>query len=1065
MPNNQSNNTPPTPPSNAKPSTASAGMGGKAKGKLAYLKQAGRYVEKIATYWMDVQDAAFKAGRTMGASRQAAMAMDRELMENTKNLARAYGVTANEIAAYQADYAKQVGRNIQLTKSQTEAFAAMYKVADKSSVDELVSNLDNMGVGIKDAEAYIGRIQETAKYFGVNASKTTQDFANNVKLASSYSFRNGVKDIEQMTVQSESLKLNMKAVMSSTEKFANITDAISTSANLQMLGGSYAQQFSNPMGAMYEATSDPKAFQERIVKTFENKGNYDKKTGEVHFAPVDMAMMREAAKSLGMSVDDLTNIASSSAQNKAVDSELNKNANIGQFSADQRMAIENLSKTNYENGQHYVNVLGQNGESQKINVKDLTPEQLKVAQDSQMTEENMYKDVHLIQSDMSILVRGRARGTTSARENLHGLSTEGKAFGAQTLNPLFSFGSNAINGRNFRPWDNIKRMFDFSGIFGKPLGSYNGMGGSVQGFGGNSSNIYMAHGGIVPNKPLHAELGTYIPGDSYSGDHVPVMANSGEMILNEDEQSNLFSMLKDSAIAGLSIYGGNKLGKHFGLGNLGYKGLGMSMLGGGGFFSNLLSSAVLSKIFGGASGAQTNNGATVNASRAQTAQVNNANNALGSLANNANHAANSMNGVNDANESLSKRFKQFGRKWSKVTAVGRGARNLDAFAIKKGRYATASAKNWISTRNGAAYYRNIKNFAGNAYKGSKAEEFFKDFKNIFAKGSTSGAATTAEATAERTATTAASTVANTGESTLAKGLLKGGAKSFGKAIPLLGTVLTAGMALSDISSAEDTYNSRMSAVNSDAQMSEYSKAQAKDDAEKERNSSRGSAVGTAAGTAIGAALGTAIPIPVIGTAIGAAAGGWLGSKAGSLIGGMFGGDNTEKLLNKSNNNDDSSTDVLEKIYEFLTTGKITSGEKKSGVNAMDIAQTGMLTAINPMLGIADMTSKLIGSTVTSLPTIGSSPHLALQDNNSNRGTFSSNKIGPSNIKLDVSGTIKLDLGGKSANVDANKLLNSTEFQNKLAEIITRKLNNEGNGGKYNKEGRIQNTQKIYNKIS
>lgn len=48
-----------------------------------------------------------------------------------------------------------------------------------------------------------------------------------------------------------------------------------------------------------------------------------------------------------------------------------------------------------------------------------------------------------------------------------------------------------------------------------------------------------ATGGIVPR----AEYGYVVPGQSYSGDKVPILANSGEMILNLQQQTNLLRLL------------------------------------------------------------------------------------------------------------------------------------------------------------------------------------------------------------------------------------------------------------------------------------------------------------------------------------------------------------------------------------------------------------------------------------------------------------------------------------------------------------------------------------------
>ena len=59
----------------------------------------------------------------------------------------------------------------------------------------------------------------------------------------------------------------------------------------------------------------------------------------------------------------------------------------------------------------------------------------------------------------------------------------------------------------------------------------------------------MARGGIVP----HAANGYYVPGDHYSNDVTPVMANAGELILNKAAQGNLASQLNGGGLGNLHL--------------------------------------------------------------------------------------------------------------------------------------------------------------------------------------------------------------------------------------------------------------------------------------------------------------------------------------------------------------------------------------------------------------------------------------------------------------------------------------------------------------------------------
>lgn len=53
-------------------------------------------------------------------------------------------------------------------------------------------------------------------------------------------------------------------------------------------------------------------------------------------------------------------------------------------------------------------------------------------------------------------------------------------------------------------------------------------------------DILMSHGGMIP----HAAMGYAVPGNHYSGDTTPILANAGELVLNRAQQGNLASQLE-----------------------------------------------------------------------------------------------------------------------------------------------------------------------------------------------------------------------------------------------------------------------------------------------------------------------------------------------------------------------------------------------------------------------------------------------------------------------------------------------------------------------------------------
>ena len=72
---------------------------------------------------------------------------------------------------------------------------------------------------------------------------------------------------------------------------------------------------------------------------------------------------------------------------------------------------------------------------------------------------------------------------------------------------------------------------------------------AIEAIAGADALIPFANGGVVP----HAANGYYIPGNRFSGDTTPILANAGELVLNKAQQGNLASQLTAGGLGNLNL--------------------------------------------------------------------------------------------------------------------------------------------------------------------------------------------------------------------------------------------------------------------------------------------------------------------------------------------------------------------------------------------------------------------------------------------------------------------------------------------------------------------------------
>lgn len=418
-------------------------------------------VEKGANLWMKYNERAISDAKRLGiTSKKEAIGYMETLMENSKTLARNFGMTAEQAMKMQDAYIKVTGRAAMLTESQMEDIAAASKLMGEESVQSAMNIMDKMGSTSQTTMELMDKNFVRAANSGLDTVKASEEFVKNMSLANKLNFRNGVDGISKMTIYSQRIKMNLQEVANVADKFSTIEGAIEGSARLQMLGGAGALYGGNPMQMMYEALSDPEALFDRMGKMFGQQAVFDRRTGESKIDPVQMQIIREQAKAMGMNPDEAIQSAKQQAKLNAIESDFTKYASSAYATAsdEQKAAIQNKAEYDKEKQTWVIKYMSEEGEERVVDIKNLTEEERDA-----ITKDNV-EDVKDIRSH----VRKIASELVGTKERWNSMKDQFTTGVSQIISPIIKGFDSALSF--------INNSALWSGITGGGVGTALGLG-------------------------------------------------------------------------------------------------------------------------------------------------------------------------------------------------------------------------------------------------------------------------------------------------------------------------------------------------------------------------------------------------------------------------------------------------------------------------------------------------------------------------------------------------------------------------------------------------------------
>ena len=290
--------------------------------------------------------------RDVGLSAKQAQAYTNVLIQRTEVLANKYGVSAEAIMQVQRGLSEATGKQLMLNDAQAESFVQIDKLMGAQSRARFTEEIMNgMGGQVDTVSKAMAKVYATAAKQGLNAKKLTDKVAQNLSMANRLSFRNGIDGITRMAALSEKLGINMASVESAAGQFMDLDKAIENAAQMQMLGGSAAANFGNPLTAAYEANYDPEAFAQRMSDSLGSYATFDANKGVASINGMNMDFVRNIAKTMGISVDDAAKMAKKQAEVKYKERQFGTTLDAYGLNEDQKNFLLNNSQV--KNGQMF----------------------------------------------------------------------------------------------------------------------------------------------------------------------------------------------------------------------------------------------------------------------------------------------------------------------------------------------------------------------------------------------------------------------------------------------------------------------------------------------------------------------------------------------------------------------------------------------------------------------------------------------------------------------------------------------------------------------------------------
>ena len=308
----------------------------------------------LAYLFMDIDDEIRDMTANFGQTNYFAEAYLGTLIKANEK-AYELGIPFDDLKGVVQGFTNEMGRMVMLTDQEVFRMATLSKATGlgAAEIGKMVAEMSDLGMGTVTAMESIEELTVQAQRLGLNVNTFINSIGQNIKLVNQYGFDKGINGLAKMVAKAQSLKFDIQQAV-------NIADgildggperAVEMAAELAMLGGDIGE-LGDPFALMFNSLNDVGAIQDSLVDLASAAATINEETGQLEIPTYARERLRQQAKVMGVSFEQLTTAALNSKKQMMALDEI-EFSGLASMSDEDKQFISSISEIN-EKGEMVV---------------------------------------------------------------------------------------------------------------------------------------------------------------------------------------------------------------------------------------------------------------------------------------------------------------------------------------------------------------------------------------------------------------------------------------------------------------------------------------------------------------------------------------------------------------------------------------------------------------------------------------------------------------------------------------------------------------------------------------